>query len=191
MAKKVPKGTGFYDALPENVKKIVATQAALLSQSQPSDIEKIVTFQFASSSTATDDIKQIEKDVDDAVSKTLEGDNSRGMSVDAAAGDAVAVVANQARTEHFFDEDVLDQIESFTFENNDPVSEICQELAGTTFEPNDPQVDEFTPPLHHNCKSRMVANLKGNNNPEVTTDLEISDKAKKSMTLSEPKKVKH
>lgn len=144
-------GVGFYAALPESIRKIVETQAGLLAESQPADITKIVKFQFTSSSSGTDDEKQIDKDSDEAVDKTLQGSNARGMSVDAAAGDSVAFVSNQARTEHFFAPEVLDQIESFTFENNDPVSEICQELAGKTFAVNDPRVDEYNPPLHHNA----------------------------------------
>lgn len=180
----VKKGAGFYEALPENIRKIVQTQAALLSQSQIADILKVVTFQFASSNTGTEDIAQIEVEIDGAVDKVLEGSSSSGMSVDAAAGNAVAHIANQARTEMFFDPEVYSEIESFTFENNDPVSEICSELAGTTFNKNDPDFDTYNPPLHHNCKSRMVPNLVGvKGNPQVTKDISVSDKAKKSITL--------
>lgn len=177
-------GAGSYNALPDKIKKIVETQAQLLSTTQAADIAKIVSFQYASSSTGTEDDAQIDSEIDASVNKTLDGDNSRGMSVDAAAGDVVAQVSNQARTEYFFEPEVLDQIESFTFENNDPVSEICQSLAGTTFAPDDPQVDEFTPPLHHNCKSRMTANLVGvSGNPSVDGKVDLSESAKKSMTL--------
>lgn len=181
-----PKGAGFYAALPPVVKKAVETQAALLAVSQPGDITKIVTFQFSSSATGTKDIGQIDDEVDEAVSKTLDGDSTRGMSVDAAAGNVVAHVASQAQMEHFFDPEVLAEIESFTFENNDPVSAICESLAGTTFAANDPQVDEYTPPLHHNCKSRMRANLKGLSNPEpISGKVSVSETARKSMTLAE------
>lgn len=182
----VPQGTGYYAALPDKIKKIVQAQAILIAETQEADLEKVIAFQFTSSATGTDDISKIDSDIDAATDKVIDGSTSSGMSIDAAAGNAVSHVANQARTEHFFESDVLDDIDSFTFENNDPVSEICQELAGTTFDKNDPKVDEYTPPLHHNCKSRMTVNLKGvPNNPPVDDDVTISDSAKKSMTLAE------
>jgi hypothetical protein len=173
-----PKGAGFYNALPPIVKKAVETQAALLAQSQPADIEKIVSFQFASSETGTEDVGDIESDIDAAVSETLEGSNTRGMSVDAAAGNVVAHVASQARMEHFFDPEVLAEIESFTFENNDPVSAICQALAGTTFAVNDPQLDQYGPPLHHN------AVISGTKIKTATGDKKIEDVFRGDMVLT-------
>lgn len=179
-----PKGAGFYNALPPVVKRIVETQAALLAASQPADIEKIVTFQYSSSNSGVDNYLEIESDIDEALKKTINGgSNSRGMSVDAAAGDVVAHVANQARTAYFFDPEVLNEIESFTFENNDPVSVCCKFFDGTTFAADDPRVGEFTPPLHHNCKSRMKANLKGTDAPKPVDNLEIPDDVRSAITL--------
>jgi hypothetical protein len=181
-----PEGAGYYDALPPAIKKLVQAQAELIAETQEADLEKIVSFQFTSSNTATDDLDVIQKDIDESVARTLGGSNKGGMSVEAAASNAVAHVANQARTEYFFEPEVLDGIESFTLENSDPVSDICTELAGKTFAPDDPQVDEYTPPLHHLCKSRMRANLKGaKGNPEIDGKVKVSEDAKKSMTLSE------
>ena len=174
--------SGFYDALPPAIKKIVHAQALLVSDSQEADTEKVVSFQYTSSSTATTDIAQISADIDEAIAKVLAGSRQSGMSIDAAAANTVSQVANQTRTEFFFEPNVLDEIESWTFENNDPVSEICSELAGKTFAANDPRVDEFTPPLHHNCKSRMVPNLKGTKGPAVD-EISVSDSARKSITL--------
>jgi hypothetical protein len=181
-----PMGSGYYEALPPLIKKRVQAQAEIIAETQEADLEKIVSFQFNSSLTASDDINVIGKDIDESVDKVFAGSTNGGMSLEAAAGNAIAHMANQARTEYFFEPEVLEEIESFTFENNDPVSEICQALAGTTFAVNDPKVDEFTPPLHHNCKSRMVPNLKNaSDNPSVASKVEISDKARKSITLSE------
>lgn len=178
--------SSFFDALPDSIKAIVTTRAALLSDSQAADIAKVVLFQFSSSSTGTEDTAQIEKEIDDAVQKVLDGGNSSGMSIDAAAGNAVSAVANQTRQDFFFAPDVASDIESFTFENNDPVSACCQELAGTTFAANDPQVDEYFPPLHHNCKSTMRANLKGTGAPQpIDGKVDLSEDAKKAITLSE------
>lgn len=176
---------GFYEALPAAIKKLVQAQAELIAEAQEADLEKIVSFQFTSSATATDDIAKIQSDIDETVGKTFAGSNRGGMSIEAAAANAIAHVANQARMDQFFAPEVLDEIESFTFENNDPVSEICQELAGQTFAKDDPQLDELTPPLHHNCKSRMVPNLKGAAGNPSPDKIEVSDAAKKSITLSE------
>jgi hypothetical protein len=181
-----PKG-GYFDALPNNVKRIVKAQADLIAQTQAADLEKIVSFQFASSQTSTDDVDQVLNDIDDAAEPTIEGSTANGMSVDAAAGNAVSSVANQARLEWFFEPEVLDTIDSFTFFNEDPVSEICQELDGTTWATNDPDLDRYSPPLHHNCKSRLVPNEKGaEGNPDIQRGgTPISQKALDSMTLHE------
>lgn len=180
---ETPKNQGFFKALPANIRALVETRADLLTKTQSADIEKIVTFQYSSSITATQDTAKIESEIDEVVDKTIEGDNTRGMSVTAAAGDAVASVANGVRMSVFFEPEVLSEIESFTFENNDPKSEICTALAGKTFSANDPNVDEYFPPLHHLCKSRMVANLKGMDNPEISKKVDVSESAKKSITL--------
>jgi phage gp29-like protein len=181
-----PQGSGYYDALPPAVRNLVDAQASLVAETQASDIEKQVFFQFTSTATTTDDIDTIFNDVDNKVEPSIEGSTKEGMSVDVAAGDAVAHVTQQASLSFFFDDDVLDGIESFTFTNEDPVSDICTELAGQTFAVGDPDLDRYTPPLHHNCKSRLVPNLKGDSdNPDIDTGVSVSQKALKSITLGE------
>ena len=94
-------------------------------------------------------------------------------------------MVNEGRDTFFFEPDVLDEIHSFTFINIAPVSAICRELAGTTFNTNDATSLRYTPPLHHNCKSYLRANLKvsrGVNELDVST-LSPSAKAIKSITL--------
>lgn len=182
-----PRG-GYYAALPPAIRKIVETQAALVAGSQLADLEKASFFQFTSSASSTDSIETIMNDLDEKIKPTLEGGSTKaGMSLDVAAADALAHVAQQARLEFFFDEEVLEEIESFTFENEDPISEICQELDGTTFAPGDPDLSRYSPPLHHNCKSRLVPNLKGSKgNPDVNRGgLSISQKGLDSVTLCE------
>jgi hypothetical protein len=180
-----PKG-GYFEALPNNIKNIVKSQADLISMTQANDIGKVVAFQFTSSSAA-EDVDQIIKDIDDAVLPTIEGSTGKGLSLDAAAGNAVASVFNQAQLEWFFEPEVLQTLESFTFYNEDPISEICQELDGTTWASNDPDLDKYSPPLHHNCKSRLVPNEKGaDNNPEIQRGgTPITQKALDSITLCE------
>lgn len=182
-----PIGAGYYDALTPDVRKLVDAQATLVSQTQAADIEKQVFFQFTSTATTTDDIDTIFNDVDNKVLPSIEGSTKEGMSVDVAAGDALAHVTQQASLSFFFDSDVLDGIASFTFTNEDPVSDICQELAGQTFATGDPDLDRYTPPLHHNCKSRLVPNLAGDSdNPDIDDGVSLSKKALDSITLTEP-----
>ena len=94
-------------------------------------------------------------------------------------------MVNEGRDTFFFEADVLEEIHSFTFMNIAPKSPVCRELAGTTFNTNDAESLRFTPPLHHNCKSYLRANLKtskGVSNLDVST-LSPSATAKKSITL--------
>jgi hypothetical protein len=182
-----PRG-GYFDALPANIKNIIKNQAGLIAQTQAQDINKIVSFQFLTSADAAVDVDQVLADIDSIVVPAIEeGSTGAGFSIDAAAGNAVSSAANQARLEWFFEPEVLNTIESFTFENEDPVSEICQELDGTTWAVGDPDLDRYSPPLHHNCKSRLVPNEKGDsNNPDINRGgTSVSDSALKSMTLTE------
>lgn len=190
LSEAIKLGEGYYDALPPAIRKLVDVQASLVAETQAADIEKSTFFSFTTSASSTDDIDAILNDVDNAVEPSIEGSTGAGMSVDAAAGDALAHVTQQASLAFFFNPEVLDGIESFTFTNEDPISDICQELADTTFAPGDPDLDRYTPPLHHNCKSRLVPNLKGDSdNPDIDTGgVPVTAKALKSMTLSECKK---
>lgn len=179
-----------FDALPPAVRKLIEAQSILVAETQAADIEKQVFFSFTSDATVTEDIDAILNSVDETVLPSLEGSTKAGMSLDAAAGDAIAHVIQQSALEVFFEPEVLDGIESFTFTNEDPVSEICQELAGTTWAVGDPDLDRYSPPLHHNCKSRLVPNLKGDSdNPEIDRGgTSLSKKALDAITLSEKKR---
>ncbi len=179
-----PRG-GYYAALPAHVRKILDAQSLLISGTQVADIEKVTYFQFTSSSLSTPNIDQIIKDIDDKVLPSIQGASNQALSLDVAATNATSLISNQARLDFFFEPEVLDTIESFTFTNEDPVSEICQALDGQTFAVGDPDLDRYLPPLHHKCKSRLVPNLKGDKNPEVTGLGSLSDKAIKSISLHE------
>ena len=183
-----PKGAGFFAALPPNIKKIVEKQASAIAETQASDLSKVVLFNYNSSQTAGNDPEQIAQDIQDAADSVIDGATRSGMSVDAGAGNAVANVSNEARLEYFFEPEVLNEIESFTFINEDPVSTICQALNGTTWAPDDSDIDKYGPPLHHNCKSRLSPNLKGDpNNPEITGTPDLSDAELAAITLCETK----
>lgn len=158
----------YLDSLPPKVRKLVEAQARAVVDTQAADLEKIVTFQFTSSATTTDDFDLMWKDVEGRAVPVINGEKAAGMNVDVAASDALAQVTQSARNAFFFEPEVLDEIESFTFENEDPISDICQNLAGQTFAANDTEAERYFPPLHHNCKSRIVPNLKGaKGNPDI------------------------
>lgn len=178
---------GYFDSLPPAIKKLIRAQADLISSTQANDLDKIVSFQYQSSQASTENLDQILTDISEAAAPTIEGSTGKGMSLDAAAGNAVSSTINQTRLEWFFEPEVLDTIESFTFVNEDPISEICQELSGKTWAVGDPDLDRYSPPLHHNCKSRIEPNEKGaKNNPEIETGgTSVSQKALNSITLHE------
>lgn len=182
-----PKG-GYYNALPADIRKrIVDVQSSLIANTQAADLEKVVSFQYTSSANSTEDIATILRDIEEKAGDMIEGATATGSSIEAAAANAVSSTLNQARMEFFFDPEVLETIESFTFVNDDPISEICKELDGLTVAPDDPQLDRYSTPLHHGCKSRWVANIRGDkDNPEVLKGtVSITEKASKSITLHE------
>lgn len=143
--------------LPISIQNKIKNKASMLSESQLADLEKAVVFQFSSSVDSTDSYARIEADLMETANDWIE----KSSSVVASAGNAAAHAINDVRGAFFFDEEVLTEVDSFTFVNGDPVSPICQDLAGTTFAKDDPDAARYFPPLHHNCKSYIVANLVG------------------------------
>jgi SPP1 gp7 family putative phage head morphogenesis protein len=171
----------LYKKLPKSIQKSIDSQVGLLTTFQIQDLLKAIYFQFNSSVTSTDSDDTVESDLQDSLDKFLEG-----SSVAAGAGNTVAKAVNESRSTFFFDEDVQEEIESFTFVNGDPVSPICQDLAGTVFSKDDPNMERYSPPLHHNCKSYLVANLKGTNKDVDPDGLQPSKASlEKYITLSE------
>jgi NAD+--asparagine ADP-ribosyltransferase len=71
---------------------------------------------------------------------------------------------------------VKEEIDAFEFVNGDPVSEVCQDLAGTVFDKDDPDLFRYTPPLHWNCKSYIRPILKGNLGNKTIEKLKPSSK---------------
>lgn len=143
--------------LPKKVKRNIEAQAELLVDTQAADLKKHVLHQYVSSAPSTDSAATLADDLAQALNKYVSG-----SAVNAAAGNTSAQVINRSRRTFFDEPEVTDQIEAFQFVNGDPVSPICQDLAGTIFAKDDPQGTRFEPPLHHNCKSFIVPILKGN-----------------------------
>jgi hypothetical protein len=148
---------GEFDNLPPDVRNRINKQMQLMVDTQMNDLQKSVFFQFDSSVVSTDSMDLLETDLLEALF-----DHISGQSVEAGAGIASARTINEARSAFFFNDEVSDQIEAFEFVNGDPVSPICQDLAGTVFAKDDPNAFRYTPPLHWNCKSYIAPILTGN-----------------------------
>jgi len=138
----------IFDTFPLSLRTRINAQSALMARTHFSDLQKEIDFQYLNSQPYTDSAAIIRGDLNDAASSYIEGPATSSGSVTSA-----ATLVNETRNEVFFEPEVLEQIEAFEFMNGDPVSEICQNLAGTVFEKDDPEAAQFYPPLHFNCKS--------------------------------------
>lgn len=95
-------------------------------------------------------------------------------------------MVNDARNTFFFDDEVIEGIHSFTYVNPSPVAQVCVELAGKNFAPNDAEFLRHSPPNHHNCKSYLKANLTtAQNPPEIDEFPALTQSARDSITLKE------
>lgn len=172
-----------YSKLPPHVQLLLSLQVDKVTEKLVNDLSDRVSFQFMQSQASTDSADLIAQDLNEAGDAII-----NAGAVDTAATNVTSTMVNETRSSFFFDSDVLDDIASFTFVNADPVSQICQTLAGKTFATNDAEFLRYSPPLHHNCKSYLSPNLKeSKNQPEITGLPTISESAKKSITLSENK----
>lgn len=161
---------GEFESLPADVQKRLKAQSDLIVDTQIADLQKNIAFTFQSSIESTDSESLIEFDLHEAGGKFIDG-----PSVESGSGTIAAQVVNEARTAFFFDDEVLKEIESFTFVNGDPVSPICQDLAGTVFAKDDPNMDRYTPPLHHNAV--ITGTLIRTDNGDVPIEkLKVGDK---------------
>lgn len=169
-----------FSNLPTHIQVLVAKQSELISTDSLNDLKKRIDFSFSSIETKSSDENVIRQAMEEESEKFI-GSNQVVLK----GNNSAALMVNEGRNTFFFDDDVLDEIHSFTFVNVSPVSAICKELAGTTFKTNDAESLRYSPPLHHNCKSYMRANLKVSKGTENLTisSLSPSADAKKSITL--------
>ncbi len=152
------------DYLSPDVKKRVLLQSELLTGKQLDDLKSKILFQFSSSQSSTDSESTIKNDLIEAGDDFIEG-----PSIAAGASATASTIVNEARSAFFFQDDTLEEIEAFQFVNDSPVTDICEELNGTIFSKDDPDIDRYQPPLHFNCDSYILPILVGNlKNREVT-----------------------
>lgn len=164
--KEVPRGTKKLTDLklavrnlgdlPKSIQTRLAALADLLVDSNLNDLQSDILFQFSSSANSTDSLVQLEADLVQKLDKFIEG-----PTLALGAANMASTIVNETRKNVFEEPEVFEEIESFTFTNPDPETPICQDLAGQTFSKDDPNFDRYYPPLHHNCKSYLVANPKG------------------------------
>jgi SPP1 gp7 family putative phage head morphogenesis protein len=140
--------------LPKKLSNRIKQQANLLAESTVNDLDKIVAFAFGDALATNAALEIIVNDIKNASDKFLEGG-----SVATAAANVASRIVNESRNEMFFDPEIMEEIETLEFVNDDPISPICQDLAGIVFDANDPEAQRYFPPLHHNCKSTLKANL--------------------------------
>lgn len=140
--------TTIFDELPAALRKQLNKQAELLVGTQLNDLEKAIFYQYADAFDTTDDLAILEDDLTGAAMEYIDG-----QGVSAGSNLLSAKVVNEARSAFFFDSEVLEQVDAFKFTNGDPVTPICNDLNGTIFAKDDPEMFRYTPPLHWNCKS--------------------------------------
>ena len=145
------------------------------------DIEKDINLQYTQSAESTDSPNQLSQDLQDKTNKTIDGQ----MTV---AGGLItaSTMVNIARKDFFNEIMKENEVESFTWVNPDPVSEICKGLNGITLPAGHLDVDRYWPPLHHNCKTYVVANTTTTrNNPTPQDGFAPTKTQAKSITLAD------
>jgi len=169
-----------FSKLPGHMQVLIAKQADLITKSSVEELTNKVAFQFSSMELKVSDPAMVKQAMETTASDYIE----RG-TVPVKGANAAATVVNEGRDAFFFEPEVLEEIHSFTFTNPDPKTLVCRELTGTTFETNDAESLRFSPPLHHNCKSYLRANLKESKGVEKlsVSSLSPTAKAKEGITL--------
>jgi SPP1 gp7 family putative phage head morphogenesis protein len=152
---------------PKKLRNKLTNLILLTADYQDIDIEKAAYFAFASNyETLTEAalINEIINQIERYFAKNI---------LETASVNMASQVVNSTRKETFLSDDVAGDIESFVFMNPDPVSPICKALNGKVFSKDEFETSDLTPPLHHNCKSYIRAQTKGEKNNLPITGLKI------------------
>lgn len=170
--------------LPKHVQLLIDKQSELLVDRTTTEMTSNIALQYTVSEQTTNDVEIIRTDMQNRANDYVEGG-----AVQKGATNTASSIVNDTRYQFFFDPEVIDKVESFTFTNSDPISDICMTLNGVTFPTNNRAMIAYNPPLHHNCKSYLVANMSNSKRKRPITHPEgtpaISEKARKSITLKE------
>lgn len=163
---------GEFEKLPPALQQKITTMTNLLVGKQMSDLQKVIEFAYQTADEETDSIDQIQSDLSDSAIGWVDG-----TAIESGAMLNAASVINSARQAFFMDDEVSDSLDALQFTNGDPVTPICQDLAGTIFSQDDPSASRYFPPLHWNCKSYIVPILSGNLNGREIESLAPSKKS--------------
>lgn len=169
-----------FSKMPAHMQVLIAKQADLISDATLTELRERIDFSFSGIEVKSADDNVIKQNMEEAAETFIVS-----SQIDTKGTNSASLMVNEGRDTFFFEPDVLEEIHSFTFMNFAPKSKICTELAGTTFNTNDAESLRYTPPLHHNCKSFLRANLKtskGVENLNVSSLSPTAD-AKKIITL--------
>ena len=121
-------------------------KADLISEDSLTELKKRLDFSYSGSELSSKDENVIRQALEDEAQGFSESN-----SVAVKGTNSAALMVNEGRDTFFFEPDVIEEIHSFTFMNVAPVSAICKELAGVTFQTNDAESLRYSPPLHHNA----------------------------------------
>lgn len=152
---------------PKRLRDKLISLIILVASFQDVDIEKAVYFSFNDNFDTLDEkelMSEIERQVDAYHAKSV---------IDVASVNMAATVVNSTRRETFLNETVFNEIDSFIFQNPAPKSLICKHLNNKVLSKEEFETSEFTPPLHHNCKSYLAAQTKGDKDNKPITDFKI------------------
>ncbi len=172
----------MWKKLPAKIRRQLKTQQELLVKTQLSDLEKAVYFQYTTSVGQQKKINEVKKDMIENAEDFIDG-----PSVRAGAPLTAHQAIGEARNAFFLDDDVLREIAAFEFVNNyiQDRTPICEELNGTIFAKDDPNMFKFTPPLHWNCRSMILPILTGDLKGRKIKKLKIKKANEKYLQFSE------
>ncbi len=174
-----------FSSLPAHVRKLITLQSSRIVDRQAAELEDRVAFVFMQNEQTTDSAATIEKEISDAAN-----DYVNSGAIGTGATTTSSTIVNQTRNEFFFDDEVLEEIYAFQFNNSDPKTDICKKLAGRVFAKNDTEFLVYSPPLHFNCRSFLSVVLQTKKNkPTIEPLPPITETDRKSINLSESKKI--
>ncbi len=169
-------------------RRIIKAKNQVFTDTQKNDVIKSIDLSYQSAlESSTDD--ELEFWMQGQAAKTISGPITTTGS-DIQASQTVNNAIDQAAQE--YTERTGDEILSYTFVavDDDVTTDICRELDGKTFSPDDPELDKHRPPLHWNCRSYIDVNTTKTGSPEITGLPALSKKAQKQLVLKEKVKKK-
>ena len=145
---KINVNLSEWNKLPNKVKSRLKKQSEIFVNAVLAKYSDGVYFLFQNLTKKTDSRKAIESELKINVSDFIAGGH-----IGAGASNQSAITVNESQDAIYNLKEAYEKIYAYEFINISPVSAICEELQGQIISKDDPKLDEFRPPLHHNCKS--------------------------------------